>query len=87
MYLFLKERKLTAKLKLSKQITLDSFVEETSTKESEIKSGDNKQTSVQSVLNIPNEITSTDVVIYEEETRMSADTNSRAQTPAKQVSN
>lgn len=79
----LKESKLPgANLNLPKENTLDSFVEQTSNKECELKVVSVK---LSTVLPVSTEIASTDVAIYEEETRMSADTSSRAQTPAKQV--
>lgn len=55
-------------------------VEDTVSKDSE--------PSTSSVVAVPEVVeVSSDVVIYEEETRMSAEPSSRAQTPAKQVGN
>lgn len=53
-------------------------------KETELKELENKDAEFKQVP-LPVELGNRDVVIYEEETRMSAENTSRAQTPAKQV--
>lgn len=66
---------------MTKETILDTSVEQEPNKECDVKIVSAETLVVPPVI----EIASTDVQIYEEETRMSADTSSRAQTPAKQV--